>query len=219
MKNKRQSISFLVTLLLVAALLAHFTARRGESSGKLVFAESLDQVAASVDGSDILLRDAAYYIACVEQNIEAEARVYDREHTGKYWFLYTNHTSIMSEGKQAALDLAIHDAVFYQMAVEEGMGLTAEEEEYLANSQGDFLSDLDEEQRERLGASDGDLREAMRRSAIAEKYMRLYAAMNGREASDYEAGSEDYERLLEEHEVTVGDAWERVPFGSITVDH
>ena len=47
--------------------------------------------------------------------------------------------------------MAVHDEIFYQMAVAEGMKLDVTEQEYLENDESDFWSDLRDWQREQLG--------------------------------------------------------------------
>ena len=71
--------------------------------------------------------------------------------------------------------MAVHDRIFYAMAEKEGITLEEEEEKRLSNSQYDFNSDLEEEQKEWLGVSEDELNESMRKLALAEKYQSIYA--------------------------------------------
>lgn len=216
----RQKLT-LTAVLVVLVLISGFAAfKEQERRQKLSFPDSLDMTAAVVDDETLTLRDMAFYIAYEETQMEETARIYNAENTGEFWRLFTNHTFFRSAGKQAALDMAVHDAIFYQLAMEEGLELTEEEQRHLANDQYDFWSDLGEGQRKRLGVSEEDVKEAMRRMALAEKYQYLLAAIEQKEFDDYSIDGTAYQRLMEEHEVELDETtWERVPFGSITVDH
>lgn len=216
----KQKFKFTIILLGIVAALGILSFREYQSRQDLVFANSLDEVVLTVDGQELTLRDMAFYIAYQEGKIEKEARIYNPEDTDEYWNLYTNSTFMREAGKQAVLDMAVHDEIFYQMAVEEGMQLSEKEEEYLANDRYDFWSDLEEEQRTELGVSEDELAESMRKIALAEKYQYLLAEMKQKNADDYAFWGQAYEKLLEEHEYTVEEkVWEKVPFGGVTVNH
>ena len=106
------------------------------------------------------------------------------------------------------------------MAAEEGIVLSEAEEQYLANEQQDFWSDLTEEQRESLSVSEDTLDETMRKMALAQKYQSILAEMEQVDYEDYSIGGTEYEKLLAQHTCELDETtWNRVPFGSITVDH
>lgn len=186
----------------------------------MVFADSLQEVAVTVDGTALTMQDMAIYIAYKENEIEEQARVYELENTDAYWNLYTRHAFLREEAKQATMDMAIHDEIFYRLAETEGIELTAEEEEHLANDQYDFWSDLEEEQRERLGVEEEQLAKSMRKIALAEKYQALLAAIEQKKFEDYSINGKEYEEMLTEHTYAVEESvWNRLRFGGITVDH
>ena len=216
----KQKVYFTVFLILILILLGVLSVRQRLRTRDIVYAESLDEVAAVVDDQELTLRDLAFYVAFEEGQMEWDARAYDIHDTGAFWRIHTNHTFLRAEGKEAAMKMAVHDTLFYQMAMEEGIVLSQEEEELLANDQYDFWSDLTEEQRESLGVEEDAVKESMRRLALAEKYQYLLAEMKGRSYEEYSFNGSAYERLLETHTYEViGAVWDRVPFGSITVDH
>ena len=207
-------------LLLLVIVLGVMAFQRGRMRQKLSLPDSLELVAVTVDGRELTLRELAFYIAYEEGQIEEDARIYNPEDTGEYWKIYTNHTFFRTLGRDTAMEMAVHDEIFYQMAAAEGIELTEEEERRLANSQYDFWSDLEEEQRERLGAGEEDLKESMRRLAYAEKYQGILAEMEGGRFEEYSISGQAYQELLEEHSVEINaGVWERVNFGGITVVH
>lgn len=216
----RQKLCFTVVLLAIVAFSGIVCFREGWQRQKLSFPDSLDKVAVIVDGRELTLQDMAFYVAYEEGMIEEEARIYNPKDTGEFWKIFTNHTFFRKKGKQTAMDMAIHDEIFYQLALTEGMELTEEEEIYLSNSQYDFWSDLEENQRERLGIDEDALKESMQKIALGEKYQYLLAEMENSDFEDYSISGAAYQRMLSEHEYEIEDAvWDRVDFGGITVDH
>lgn len=216
----KQKIKFTIILFVIAVVLGVLAFNEYQNKQDLVFADSLDKAVLMVDGQQLTLSDMAFYIAYQEGEIEKSARIYNPENTDEYWNLYTNNNFLRAAGKQAVLDMAVHDEIFYRLAVEEDVKLSEEEEEHLANDVYDFWSDLEEEQRAALGVSEEVLAESMRKIALAEKYQYLLAAMKQKSAEDYTYCGKAYEKMLEEHEYTVEEkVWERVPFGSVTVNH
>lgn len=217
MKQKLQTTA---VLLVIVILLGMISIREYDSRRELVFGESVEEVVLTVDERELTLADMAFYIAYQEREIEQSARIYNREDTDEYWNLYTNHTFLREEGKRAVIEMAVHDEIFYQLAVEEGIELSAEEEEHLANDQYDFWSDLEEEQREALGVEQTILAESMRKLALAEKYQYLLAAMEQKEFEDYAFSGQEYLEMLEEHTYEVEESiWDRIRFGGVTYHH
>lgn len=217
---KNQRFRFSTGLLLLVVIVTFISIRTGNQKQYLNFAESLDKAAVTVDGQEMTLQDLAFYIAFEEQQVEKDAYVYNPEDTSEYWNLYSNGTFIRKAAKKTALDMAVHDKIFYEMACEAEIELDEQEEKRLANSQYDFWSDLEEEQLVWLGVSREVLNESLRKLAIAEKYQSIYAQMQNDSMEDYSFEGEKYKELLENHEVTVLDeVWDYVHFGFITVHH
>lgn len=217
---KNQEFRFSTVTVFLVIILVFIALRTGEQKQYLNFAKSLDRTAAVVDGEELTLRDLAFYIAFEEQQVEKDAYIYNPENTIEYWNLYSNGIYIRKAAKQAALDMAIHDRIFYAMACEEGIELDEQEEKRLANYQYDFWSDLEEEQIAWLGVSREVLNESLRKLAIAEKYQFIYAQIQNDDAEEYSFEAEKYRELLENHEVEViEETWDYVRFGFITVHH
>lgn len=216
----RQKLRFTAVLVVLVIILGTASYREQGKRQKLSFPESLDLVVVTVDGKPVTLREMAFYIAYEEGNMEDAAIIYNPDNTDEYWRLYTNHTFLREQAKQTVVDMTIHDTLFSQMAAKEGVVLSEAEEQYLANEQQDFWSDLTEEQRERLSVSEETLDETMRKMALAQKYQSILAEMEQVDYEDYSIGGMEYEKLLAQHTCELDETtWDRVPFGSITVDH
>lgn len=211
---------FTSVLLMAVVIIGFISLKKGQNREYLNFADSLEMTATVVDGEELTLADMAFYIAYVEGLVEKDAIVYDPSNTGKYWNIFTNSSFIRTSAKKTALDMAVHDEIFYQMSRAKGIELNSEEERYLANSCYDFWSDLDDGQKEALGVGRDVLDASMRKVALAEKYQYLYAAMQEADFEAYSFDGDAYLELLNEHDYEITEkVWTRVHFGSITVDH
>ena len=165
----RQKLRFTAVLVVLLIILGTASYREQGKRQKRAVPESLDLVVVTVDGEQVTLREMAFYIAYEEGSMEDAAIIYNPDNTDEYWRLYTNHTFLREQAKQTVLDMTVHDTLFSQMAAKEGVVLSEAEEQYLANEQQDFWSDLTEEQRESLSVSEDTLDETKRKMALAHK--------------------------------------------------
>ncbi|MEE1249895.1 MAG: hypothetical protein UHU19_11815 [Lachnospiraceae bacterium] len=216
-----QKLKKTLVISIIAAVIIVMWVMEYDSKKMLVFRDSLDKVVVTVDGKDLTLKEVAFYVAYEETTIEEQAYVYDPEDTGAYWKLHIDGQFIRVAGKQAALDMAIHDEIFYELAQKEGLTLSEEEQVALNNKESDFWSDLTEEQKENLGVTEDQIKETITHLALAEKYQNFFAEQNGNDFYDsYSISGENYEKILAEHSVKVNDkVWDKIDFGSIVVNH
>lgn len=186
----------------------------------IVYPESLDKVIATVEGSDITLRDFAVYVAHQEAEVESQAKIYDSENPMKYWGLHTNGTFLKQYARDEALSMAIHDRLFYLLAENFDISLTEEEKTHLENSVSDFWMDLTDEGREKmLGITEEDIYKTMEQIAIAEKSQLIYAEMKGVDYADFHFSEEEFLSFLEDYEYKVNDnIVKRLNFGNITIE-
>lgn len=216
----RKKLRVTLVLLTLVAMLAVAARQDRIRKKELVFAEALDVVAITVDEVELTLRDIAVYVAYQEKTVQKDAVIYDYEKPHKYWNTYTNQYFVRSLAEKAVYNMAIHDEIFYQMALKEGLSLDEREEAYLFNEQQDFLMDLSEEQRMRLGVSEEELLDSMRKIALANKAQSILAQSNGLYYEDYDYTGAVYELLLDEHKVKVDESvWDRIAVGNITVNY
>ena len=213
-------IRFTIILVLILIVVIAFSFQSKEKKEYLVYNEALDKTAVTVDDVSLTLKDIAFYVANEEKTVQEQAILYNPDNPRQYWNVYTDGQFVKLTAKQAALDMAVHDEIFYQMAVAEGLTLDVTEQEYLENDESDFWSDLEDWQREQLGISEEELDSEMEKIALADKYQSIYAEMNQKEYEAYNFNGEAYEALLSEHEYSVNEkVWDRVDFGSVTLDN
>lgn len=213
-------IRFTTVLLLIVVIFGVICIPSGQRKTYYTYSNVLDKTVVQVDGNDLTLEDLAFYVIYQEQKVEEQAFLYNPKRTGEYWSIRTRDTYVRESAKEATMNLAIHDEIYYQMALAAGVELDAEDETHLSNTQMDFWSDLPEGTLEKTGVSKDVINESMQKAALAEKYQHLLAAMHEADFEAYSASGEGYHNLLKEHVCEVQeDVWERVHFGSITLDH
>ena len=223
MSDKRRKYTRLFTLVLLLIIVGLLVGSWWQTKQRqqLVYPESLDKVAASVNGTSLTLRDIAFYVAYEEAEVEKQAFAYDAEHPRRYWGIHLNDTYVYAAARNAVIQMAIHDEVFYQMAVKEEISLTDEEEQALSDKEQEFWQDLVEDDKDgMLGVSETDIEETMRRIAYAEKYQSIYAQMQGASYKDYAFSEEAYVALLEEQDYTINQKIvKRLGVGTITLNY
>lgn len=214
---------YLVTLVLAVLVIAlgYYSVWSGGNRKKLVYADSLDMTAAEVNGTPLTLRELAFYVAYEEMEVEEQAEVYNPEDTNQYWNVHTDGVFVRLAARNAAIQMAIHDELFYQMAMEEGITLSQEEKKELENRTDDFWLDLtDEGKDEKLGVTKEDIAEVMYRMAFAQKYQLIYAELHNEDYGDYEFAEDAYKELLEQQKYKIyKKVWSRVDFGNVTLEH
>jgi hypothetical protein len=116
--------------------------------------------------------------------------------------------------------MAIHDEIFYQMAADEGITLTDEEEERAQMTLTDFWADLTDRGGEQLlGMEEEEFADTVEHIALAEKYQDLYATINGKTYEDYAFTADAYTKLLEEQDYTINEeVWGKVGIGTVTLE-
>lgn len=221
MMSLKKKILYASVVIAFFALLGVSAAYSYENKKALVYNECLDLTAVTVDGEILTMSDLAYYIAREELAVEEQAKVYDYEDTKKYWKLNISYGKFMkTEAKDLVIDIAVHDYIFYRMALEQGVVLDEEEERLLELYQSDLWNDLGEEGREGLGVSEETFKEMMSRAAIGQKYQEEYTLEHATDLEDYDLDGEKYQEMLKEHKIkTNRRVWNRIPFGDIVIQH
>jgi len=217
MKERMKTTAILLVLLVVTGLASY---KQQLDRKGLIYAQSLDMVALTVDEVDLYLRDMAVYVAYQEKTVQQDAVVYNPENPRKYWNAYTNQHFVRSVAENAIKDMAAHDEIFYQMAMAEDLELDEAEEVYLANAIQDFFMDLSEEQLERLGVPEEELIASLRKIALANKCQSVLAQIENVEYTEYDYTGAAYEALLAEHAIEENEkVWNRISVGNITVNY
>ena len=218
-KIDRQSRKFTALMMLLLGAVAVAAWGRARMTDKISYAEHLDDRAVTVDGTDYTFRDLAVYLAYQEQEISEQAKIYDLEQPEKYWNAHTNGQFIRVAGKNGAMDRAVHDVIFCEMAKQEGTVLSDAEKAFTENQKLDFWNDLEEEGQERLSVSREEIDVLFERIALAQKQQQLYADEQGVDLREYNVNGSLYTELLKEHTYKINEKlWKRLNFGKITIE-
>lgn len=220
--NVRQKYKFVLTFILIIlfCVTLYWSREKGKERDPLVYRDSLDLVAAEINGTSLTLRNLAFYVAYEETQVEEQAQIYDSKDPGKYWNIRTQNGFTRVSARKAVMQMALHDELFYQMAQGE-IELSEEDEKSIKLAEQDFWEDLSERDGDaRLGVTEEDIAEILHRMAYAQKYQEIYAAMQNKDTEDYDFNAEAFQKLLEEQKYTINTkVWERVSLGSVTLDH
>ena len=213
---------YIVTILLaiVVIMLGYTSLEASNWHHKLVYSESIHKVAATVNGQELTLLDMAFYVASEEKVAQEQAIVYNPDNPRKYWEVRVNGRFIRVEARDDAMAKAIHDEIFYRMALEKEVELNPEEMQGVKNTQEDFWSDLsDNDSQDRLGVSREDIDRQIEKAALAYKYQIIYAEMNGEAVENYDFSGDSYQDLLKENKYEIEESvWKNVDFGGVTVN-
>lgn len=216
--NERLKTTLVLLVLVIATGLAAY--KQQVQRTKLVYADSLDMVALTVDEEELDLRDMAVYVALQEKKVQQDALVYNPDKPESYWNAYTNQHFVRAVAENAIKDMAAHDEIFYQMALAEDLELDETEEAYLANEITDFFMDVSEEQMGRLGVTEEDIEASMYKIALANKCQSILSQVENIAYEEYDYTGAAYEALLVEHTVKANkEVWSRISVGSITVNY
>ena len=213
----RVIIIFTVIAAIGVASLLSFQSRQ-----YLIYSENLDAVAVKVDVQELTLRDLAFYVLYEEQNVEEKALVYDAKNSRAFWNIHTNQSCVQLSAKDAAMDMAVHDYLFYNAALENGLALSEDEKIALEQRRTDFWEDLYDVQKENLPVEYEVINDSMRKIALAEKYQMLLATETGKTYAGYAYDGYDYEQWLKEKDVKIKvnkKVWDRINFGNVTLVH
>lgn len=218
--KNRQTIRFLISVFILVIITGAASVYHSQKIVKLEYSEHLEETVLTVDKTDYKLRDLAFYIAYQESTVEEQAHIYEASNTNKYWNLHTNYSFIRNQARNAAMDMAIHDVIFYQMALQDNIELDQKEQTYMNNQKDDFWNDLTEEQQEKICVSRKEIDEMIYRIALAQKEQKYLAGREGIDEREYNVEGSVYQELLKEHDYQINqDLWERLKFGNITISH
>ncbi|MBO5303353.1 MAG: hypothetical protein J6A92_04830 [Lachnospiraceae bacterium] len=215
-KEKRQIAVFLLSVLVLVIAAGSASVYRAGQMGKVSFLEHLDEEIVVIDEESYPLRELAFYLAYQESTVEEQAKVYDMENIKSYWNLRSENNFLRFQARDTAMEMMVHDTIFFRLAEKENISLTAEEETYMLNRQMDFWNDLEEEGQERLGVSEEEIKEVFYRMALAQKQQQLLADSEGVDYREYNIGGKYYATLLAKHSYQINEElWERLDFGNI----
>lgn len=88
MRKIRKHITTII-LAVLAVIAGVYAYNYHDMKQNIVYNEHLEDVAVTVNGKELTLRDMAFYVAYEEMNVEKQALVYDSDNPNKYWNIHT----------------------------------------------------------------------------------------------------------------------------------
>lgn len=182
-------------------------------------ADNKEKVILTIDDREITLGDLAYYIYSVEQLVQQQAYVYDKDDPTLYWKLYTNGKFLKLLAKDMCLERAERDFILAAEADNKGIKLSEEQTEGARYFAEETFSDIDSTIINRLGLTQDMLTETILRAQLAEYYAKTIVEEESLAEDDLKVGGSYYNVLKDKHNIEVKeDEWEEVEFGKITVN-
>ncbi|MCR4567396.1 MAG: hypothetical protein K5769_05060 [Pseudobutyrivibrio sp.] len=210
-----------ILLLVCVGVIIYALLTMNTGRGPIEYNQHLDDAAVTVDGQAVTFKDLAFYILYEEGKVEEQAKIYNPDSTKDYWNVHTNDTFIQEEAKDVVMGMAVHDHLFYQLAVAEGMDkLSPSEEQDLDYAITDFWEDLLDEQWEHLPCTEEEINNQIRIAAIAEKYQDFIADKEGPSQAAYKYDGYYYGQIRDQHKVKINKKlWDKFVLGDITLKH
>ncbi len=106
MRKIRKHITTII-LAVLAVIAGVYAYNYHDMKQNIVYNEHLEDVAVTVNGKELTLRDMAFYVAYEEMNVEKQALVYDSDNPNKYWNIHTNGEFVRVAARKAAMSMAI----------------------------------------------------------------------------------------------------------------
>lgn len=219
--ERRRPKKYILTIILgiLVIILGYTSYRKYSLAGGIDYNEHLKNTAVTVNDTKLTFEDLAFYVVYEEQKVEQDALVYNPSNTNKYWNLHVDGQFIRITARDSAMQMAIHDEIFYQMAVKENTELTEDEINYAKNTQADFESDMEDfGQTDKLNVKQSVYNDTIMKIALAQKYQEIYAQMNGVSVDAYNFDGDSYKKLLKKNSYKINERlWKNVRFGKVSL--
>ncbi|MDD3369042.1 MAG: hypothetical protein PHP50_09190 [Lachnospiraceae bacterium] len=194
------------------------------------YEKHLDDIAVSVDGTSVTLRELGYYIYEVEAFGAERAKVYDAEDPLAFWnmhFSAGDNSAFVSElAKDTAYNTCVCDLIYEQMAIAEGYNLAGTGETEAEQSAQEFFDKLSLSQIDSTGLTLEAVTKIEKRRALAKRYATHYLEQSGFDGYEKNPTKElsadgDYYKnwILPEHQVEYNEKIRKnISMGHITIN-
>lgn len=194
-----------------------------QGRGEFIYQEHLQDAAFKVNGQEITLKEASYYIMVIESNVNGFAVQYDAGFPKRYWNVYLNDGGNRSnflndQAEEDTKKACIRDAIYYNEAVNAGIELDASEEKKVMEDAFEQESLMTGKMLEKTRYEYSDLCDAIRRIAIIKKYM-TELMKRGYTQDELDFGGSYYESVEKGYDIWTNDElWDEITLGSVTIN-
>ncbi len=228
MKDKVDNIVKIICIVcIIGALVAFLFIYYGHNRESFVYEDHLQENVLTVRDSQsseyqvsVNLQEMTYYVINVEGDINDMAKQYNSDNLEAYWRVKLEGTySMRTYAKELAYDSCVRDNVYYLEALKAGVELTDEERK---QAKDDAKAIMESITSKALGASDFTvevLYNIEEKLYLSAKYVDMLSR-EGHTMEELELEGSFYEELLKEYSLeTNNELWDKVRFGSITIEN
>ncbi len=203
----------------------------GKILTRFVYEDHLDDTVITVDGENITLREFGYYIYKIEDFVQNQALLYDRENPKLWWNTHfsagLDSQFVCDYAKKVAINTCICDQIYCMEAQERGLRLNdAAQAQTLSESKELFMK-MTSLQLKATGLNEETIKKMNKRHTIASKYAEsLYVTQDfsrySGEPKDLLNWDGEYyqEVILPNHTVKLNDnILDKIVLGKITVNN
>ncbi len=218
MKKIDRDAKIVIGVILLVTALVGVHAFYSSQKSRFAVEEHLQDTIIEVDGQPVTLQDMAFWILDTETTVQEQAVQYDPGEPERYWRARVNRRFVNQMVKEGIVNTVIHDEIFYQMAVRDGVVLTPEQMAVVEDKAELYYLELTDQQKATLQISEEDIRRAMEKIGTAEKYAEYFCIERNCQPEDAAVSGEAYERELSHHDYKLyRDVWNKVKVGTLTI--
>ena len=178
--NVKKGLAVFFILFLLLAVFSVFSMYRRYQRERFAYEDHLEDAVIQVDGEAVTLRGFGYYIYKVEDFVQQQALLYDKNDPVQYWNVHfsagADSVFMRDYAKEIALETCIRDLIYAQRAREEGYALSAEEEQQALERSRNVFDGMEPAQRDATGLTWEDILYIERNKLIGERYADNYLA-------------------------------------------
>ncbi len=184
---------------------------------KLNIEKNLDTKTVTVDDKDIDFKTMLYYIITIENSASTQANLYS-DNPKDYWNIHVNGEFMSVLAKKKALNQAVYDEIYFNLAIENNISLTNDEYALLQSKARDFYNDMSDYQKELSEFDYNYVFNCISKSAMAEKYNDYIGYTYGYSNEQLGVEGSYYQDILSSHSYSVNnDIWDKISMGRVTL--
>ena len=176
--NQKENTIMVICILIIFACIIFFvvTYSKKIEDENFVYANSLNEQVISITSpngvvQNINLKEFSYYVIVAEANTQSQALLFKENMPVNYWELKTSPLeNVRALTKNFCIETGVNDNILYMEALENGISLTEEEEEYLQEISYDIYTCLTAEQVDATSIELSDICNVQNKIFLAEKY-------------------------------------------------
>lgn len=227
MKSKKKLLIIVAILVVISVILGELYYLKS----RFHYEDHLDETVVTVDGTDITLRQFGYYIFVIEDFVQKQALLYDKEDPTHWWHTHfaagLDSTFVSDYARKTAIDTCVCNEIYSREAIKLGFELNSVEEQSALEQEKEMYARMDLYQRAITGLDEGMILDYKRKEILATKYATYLAGttdLSGYSEEPLKLVNWDGEYylnvILPQHEIIQNDKLlKKITLGRITVNY